>query len=55
VRYDSLEDFEKFWFGDFSVVVFINSGDELIDLLLSNLSSLTHVFQSIVDQLSNLV
>ena len=30
---DSLEDLEEFWFGDFTVVVLVDGGDELVDFL----------------------
>ncbi len=50
---DSFKDFEQFWFGNFSVVILVNGSDELVDFLLSDLSSLTHVLKGIVDQLGD--
>lgn len=52
---DSFEDFEQFWFGDFSVIVLVDGCDELVDFLLGDLSALPHVFQGVVDQLGDLV
>lgn len=52
---DSLEDFEEFGLCDLSVSVFVYGSDELVDLLLADLSSLSHMFKGVVDQGGNLV
>lgn len=52
---DSLENLEQLWFGDLSVVILVNSSDELVNFLLGDLSSLTHMLEGVVNQLSDFV
>ena len=50
-----LEDFEKFRFSDFTVWVFVDSWNELVNFGLGDLPILSHMLEGVIDKKSDFI